>query len=64
MVIVIIKPLVKNKFGSKNDSNNYREVMQSSTLFKVLEYLILPELMTKCKVSTRQFGYLEKKLLA
>ena len=54
-----IKPRIKNKFGAVNDSKNYREVMLSNNFFKVLEYLLLPEISGKIKMSTCQYAYRE-----
>ena len=36
----VINPILKNKLGDKCASSNYREVMISSNIFKVMEYLI------------------------
>ena len=53
----IISPRIKNKFGNKNDSSNYREVMISSNLFKCLEYIILPYIKENFELSEVQYGY-------
>ena len=53
----IISPRIKNKFGNKNDSSNYREVMISSNLFKCLEYIILPYIIENFELSDVQYGY-------
>ena len=56
----VISPRIKNKFGDKNDSDNYREVMISSNLMKCLEYIILPFIKENFALSDFQYGYREK----
>ena len=56
----VIYPPVKNKYGNSSDSKNYREVMLSSNLFNVLEYVLLSVLEKKCFISPIQFGYSKK----
>ena len=53
----VIKPRIKDKFGNLNDSSNYREVMQSPFILKLLEYILLPYVTEHCKISRSQFGY-------
>ena len=60
MLNSIIHPRVKNKYGNSEDSKNYREVMLSSNLFKVFEYLLLPVLERTCFISHLMFGYRKK----
>ena len=55
----VINPILKNKLGDKCASSNYREVMISSNIFKVMEYLVLPFLKSKIHMSRHQFGYRE-----
>ena len=52
-----IKPLVKDKKGDINRSDNYREVMISNNLFKLFEYALLPKLKRRIDLSPYQFGY-------
>jgi len=53
----VIVPRIKNKYGDKQDSKNYREVMNSSNLFKILEYSLLPKIQRYNPVSRYQMGY-------
>ena len=53
----VITPLLKNKTGDVNCSDNYREVMISSIFFKVIEYIILPVLNKSISISPHQLGY-------
>ena len=55
----VINPILKNKLGDKCASSNYREVMISSNIFKVMEYLVLLFLKSKIHMSRHQFGYRE-----
>ena len=52
-----IKPRVKNKFGDTSASDNYRDIMSSTNLFKLLEHCIMPIMGRKVYVSTFLFGY-------
>ena len=47
----VINPTVKNKLRDKCASSMYREVMISSNIFKVMEYLVLPFLKSKIHMS-------------
>ena len=53
----VVKPIVKNKFGDCSSSDNYREIMISSCLYKALEYCILPLMERSVLLSPHQFGY-------
>ena len=53
----VITPRLKNKFGNKKDSSNYREVMISTNFMKCLEYLLLPSLIAHSNISPMQYGY-------
>ena len=55
----VINPILKNKLGDKCASSNYREVMISSNIFKVMECPVLPFLKSKIRMSRHQFGYRE-----
>ena len=52
-----IRPIVKDLTASKSDSGNYRPVMNSSNLFKVFEYSLLPTLTKHLKLSNKQFAF-------
>ena len=51
-----IRPILKIKKTLKTDSGNYRLVMKSSNIFKLLEHHVLPSLNRNLSVSSRQFG--------
>ena len=53
----VIRPILKNKFGKTNDSANYREIMISSNIFKLFEYLLLPVTEHFTSISSLQFAY-------
>jgi hypothetical protein len=52
-----IRPRIKNKRGSKTDSNNYRPVMNSSNFLKIFDYCIMPHLERNIKLDMHQFGF-------
>ena len=51
------KPSIKGKTGDIQNSDNYREVMISNNLFKMLEYALLPLLSRCVNLSPFQFAY-------
>ena len=51
-----IKPSIKDKTGDIQTLDNFREVMISNNLFKVLEYALLP-LLRCVNLSPFQFAY-------
>ena len=53
----LIKPSVKTSMRGITDSNNYREIMISNNMFKLLEYCLLPLLQKYTSVSSFQLGY-------
>ena len=57
----VIIPKVKNKKGDVRSTNNYREVMISNTIYKILEYCLLPYV-NDVKLSHSQFGYRKNTL--
>ena len=57
MLIGIVKPLPKNKFGDAQNSENYREIMISTNLYKVMEYCLLSRMQSKVTLSHHQYGY-------
>ena len=52
-----IRPILKNPLGNKSSSDNYRPVMNSSYLYKLLEYCLLPHLYRHLRIHPRQFAY-------
>ena len=50
-----IKPVIKNKFGNLNASDNYRPVMNSPNLLKIFEYCLQTKL--NFSSNSRQFGF-------
>ena len=52
-----IRPVIKNNVLSKNDSNNYRPVMNSAMSLKILEYCILPLMLKSLRLGNHQFGF-------
>ena len=52
-----IRPVMKCKAFGKNDSSNYRPVLNSSMLLKMLEYCILPFMTKSLNLSNQQFGF-------
>ena len=55
-----IIPILKDKKGNISDSGNYRPIMQSSCLLKIIEIFILDFLSEKINFNSRQFGFLSK----
>ena len=53
----IITPFIKDKFGDLSNSDNYRPVMSSSVLLKVLEYCILHKIEPGISLNDRQHGF-------
>ena len=52
-----ISPIIKNKKGNACDSKNYRPIMQSSNLLKIIELHILSILEEKVNLKSNQFGF-------
>ena len=52
----VFVPSVKDKREDPSSISNYREVMISCNLFKILEYRIMPYL-NRVKLSVNQFAY-------
>ena len=52
-----IRPIVKDKFGNLEDSNNFRPIMISSNLLKIFEYCIIDHLNCALVLNNRQFGF-------
>ena len=52
-----IKPRIKDNIASKTSSDNYRPVMNSSNLFKLFEYCLLPHLEKCLDLCPSQFGF-------
>ena len=53
----IIKPIIKNASGNCTDSKNYRPIMQSSCILKLVELYLQDVLLEKLTFNKRQFGY-------
>ena len=56
MLTGVTNPIIKNKAGNVKDSQNFRDIMISSNLFKVFEYLLLPHT-AQLPLSSAQFRY-------
>ena len=52
-----IRPVLKNKSGKINDSENYRPVMISSNILKLFEKCIQPFLNNGLRIHRNQFGF-------
>ena len=52
-----ITPIIKDKKGNKCDSDNYRPIMQSSCLLKLIEMHLLNILEDKLFFDSKQFGF-------
>ncbi len=57
LLIGNIRPIVKDKKGNLTDSSNYRPVMQSSCLLKIIEIHILDTIAEKVSISEHQYGF-------
>ena len=53
----VITPIVKDSFGDLSSSENYRPVMSSSVLLKLLEYCILDKINPLVTLDDRQHGF-------
>ena len=53
----IIGPTIKDKYGNKNDSNNYRPVTSSSVFLKLFEYCLMEKLIDFLNFNDRQHGF-------
>ena len=52
-----VKPTLKNKFGKRYESSNFRPVMTSSVILKTLELCLEPRLQTFINLNLSQFGF-------
>ena len=52
-----ITPTVKDRYGNRQDSSNYRPVMSSSVFLKLLEYCILAKIKPFVVLDDRQHGF-------
>ena len=50
-------PTMKNSYGNKTDSKNYKPVMNSSNFLKVLENLLLPHLEKHLPIHEDKIAY-------
>ena len=53
----VITPILKDSFGDLSSSENYRPVMSSSVLLKVLEYCIMDKIYPLVTLDDRQHGF-------
>ena len=53
----MISPTVKDQFGDLGSANNYRPIMTSSVILKVLEYCLLKKISPFIKLSDSQHGF-------
>ena len=53
----IILPLIKDKFSDVNSLDNFRPIMSSSEILKLLEYIILHKLEGYFDINDRQHGF-------
>ena len=58
----IVKPMLKTRFGDIHCPDNYREVMLSTTIFKLFEYCLLPCVQAHIELCPFQFAYRKKHL--
>ena len=56
----IIIPLVKNKSGDLTDAENYRAIMISNAVTKLLEFVLYDKLVTASSEDMYQFGFKAK----
>ena len=54
-----IRPIIKNCNEDKSDCDNYRPVMNSSCLYKIFEYSLLPKIKHFMTPHEHQFGFRE-----
>ena len=52
-----IKPIIKNKFGSLVNSDNYRPIMTSSVILKCFELCMEPRFLSHIRLDLSQFGF-------
>lgn len=52
-----IRPLIKNKTGNLNNSNNYRPIMNSSLILKMLEICLKRKIEPFVNLNMRQHGF-------
>ncbi len=52
-----IRPIIKDKMGKIDDSNNYRPITISSNMLKLFEYCFVGHLKNSLPINNRQFGF-------
>lgn len=57
LVTGVVLPLVKDQFGNKESSNNYRPIISSSVLLKILELALKVKVEKLLITNERQFAY-------
>ena len=60
LITCLLKPIVKDKLGDINNSENYRAIGISSLILKVLDWVILILFEDQLKPSDLQFGFQKK----
>ena len=53
----LAKPRIKNRFGNKHASDNYRPVMKSTNFLKMFEYCLMPAIIHNTTLHCNQFGF-------
>ena len=57
MVNGVLSPLIKDRFGDHESSNNYRPIISSSIFLKIFEYAIKMKIEHLLTTDERQFGF-------
>ena len=59
LLMCSLVPIIKDKLGEKNNSDNYRAIAISSLLLKIFDHVILLLFKANLKACDMQFGFLE-----
>lgn len=57
MMSLLLVPVIKDKEGKVNSSDNYRPISLDSVLSKVVELIVLEKINTLISSEENQFGY-------
>ena len=60
MLSVVLVPVIKDKCGKINDSDNYRPIALASVMSKIVEKVILGRMSSFLITSSNQFGFKSK----
>ena len=60
VLVSTIVPLVKDKLGDTNSSNNYRSIALSNLILKVFDWVVVLAFDEKLRTDDLQFGYQKK----